>query len=182
MSCSAVVCGVTGQPVYWMARVLAHVMFNRGLQVYMSGSPESRAGKGVMAHVRWGRGPMSAVVPRGDCQAVLGLEPLESVRCALRYFTPGMHVVSSNAVLKPAGVVFGKEEMPDVNGMFQRLRNSEVHIQIVHNDNPNAGEEMAAFMLTQARIHGKALVEPHELAAALRELKERQAELPRLHN
>lgn len=173
MNFSVIVAGTAEQPVFWLAQVLNKIAFKRGYNVRFSGSPEARAGKGVMAQVRWGEGTLSPVVPRGDCQLVLGLEPLEAVRTSLSHYTPNMQVVSTEMPTMPASVVHDDAIYPDISSMFRKLEDEGITTKLVQSVpadfNP---KQVAIYLLTEVKLGEKLFVEFEEVEAVLKEMGE----------
>ncbi|GBF12242.1 hypothetical protein [Tepidibacillus sp. HK-1] len=174
MNYSVIVTGTTEQPVYWTGQILSSVAKKRGYQVYFSGSPEARAGKGVMAQIRWGEGLLSPLVPRGDCQLVIGLEALEATRVALQHFTLGMQVVTSTTVLKPTSVTHGGAKYPEVDELFNRLEKGGITTNVVESKLDSNPKITAISLLLQATVDSKPLVELKEIEDVLIEMGEEE--------
>lgn len=125
-----VVTGVAGQPVFSVAQLLADAALAGPCSVSTSGSPDARPGQGVEAHARIGStdAPPGPRVMPGECHLVLGLEPLEAIRSATRYFTPGMKVISLTGPLPPTTVLHRGGTYPDLEQAAAILRNAGVQL------------------------------------------------------
>ena len=89
----------------------------------MSGNPDARPGQSVEAHARLGRAtgaPAPRVMP-GECRLIVGLEPLEALRCAHAYGSPGTAVVCLTESVLPTSVVHAGASYPDPGAASQDL-------------------------------------------------------------
>ncbi|HLE45455.1 MAG TPA: indolepyruvate oxidoreductase subunit beta [Thermoplasmata archaeon] len=113
-----VVGGVGGQGVILVARVLAEAALARGLRAQMSEvHGMSQRGGSVVSHVRFGD-VESPLVKKGEADAVVGFEPLETVR-----LLPWVHrksvVVTGLTPVRPLSVFIGKEAYPPVEDLLR---------------------------------------------------------------
>lgn len=96
MKYDIVIAGIGGQGVTTAARILAEGARRAGLRALRS-KPQHPAGRGgaVMVHVRIGTAePEGDVIPDGQADLILALEPLESMR-HLHLLSPAGAVVSA---------------------------------------------------------------------------------------
>lgn len=73
-------------------------------------------GGAVSSHVRVGD-VVSPLVPQGECHLIVGLEPLEALRCAAKYLAPGGTVVLNTEEVPPTDVKVGKANYPDLDSI-----------------------------------------------------------------
>jgi len=100
-----IVAGVGGQGALSLAALLAAAAAREGLCVKQSEvHGMSQRGGAVVAHVRLADGPIaSALIPRGAASLIVGMEPVEALRC-LGWLSPeGELVASTHAVENVAG-------------------------------------------------------------------------------
>lgn len=145
-----VVAGVAGQAVYALARDLADGALTDTSSASVCGNPDARPGRGVEAHARLGA-DSSAVVPLvkpGECHLVVGLEPLEALRCAVKYFTPGMVVISLTQRVLPSTVLHRGAEYPSLDAAAQQLTAAGAEVTWVEGG-PDA--EVVAALVAEAR-------------------------------
>lgn len=156
---SAVAAGVAGQPVYRVARELAEGALEGGGTVSVCGNPDARPGRGVEAHVRMSRSRqvLSPLTMPGECQLVLGLEPLEALRVASKYFTPGMRVISLTEAIPPTSVMHKGADYPDREQVASRLEEAGATVELVDGD---AGDDGVERLLERARAHLAAAARP----------------------
>jgi indolepyruvate ferredoxin oxidoreductase beta subunit len=106
--------GVGGQGTLTATTLLAQVAMEQGLEV-TSGEIHGMAQRGgvVESTVLLG-GWLSPRIGIGEADALLGFEPLETLR-ALPYLAKGGLVVSSSDPIEPIGVSRGKERYPELD-------------------------------------------------------------------
>lgn len=143
---NVVVAGVAGQPIFEVARSVVEAAHAAGAETSLSGNPDARPGRAVEAHARWQaganhRGPL--VMP-GDCQVVLGLEALEALRVAARYFTPGMRVIAIRTEITPTSVLHRGRHYPDLDELAGVLR--EAGASVTWLDPPEAADAVAVLL------------------------------------
>jgi indolepyruvate ferredoxin oxidoreductase beta subunit len=108
------VTSVGGQGGVTLARVLSYAALSQGLNVRV-GETLGMAQRGgpVQSHVRVGDMVHSPLMSRGRCDALLSLEPAESVRAPV-YLRPGTRVVMSTAPVYPIPVMLGEASYPEL--------------------------------------------------------------------
>ncbi len=80
-----IVAGLTGQGTVLMNRILATALLAEGKRVLMTDVPApTHRFSGTFSHIRWGEKIHSEVVPDGEADLVVGLEPVETLRIGLR--------------------------------------------------------------------------------------------------
>lgn len=134
-----VVAGTAEQPAFAVAKALAERATAAGSatgaaarSVSVCGNPDARPGRAIEAHLRVAVGrddPPGPLVLPGECDLVVGLEPLEALRAATTYYTPGMQVVAWNAPILPTSVLHKGRDYPDVAGLAAQLADAGVQFQ-----------------------------------------------------
>ncbi len=80
------VAGVGGQGNLVCGRVLAEASVRSGLRPVVGDTfGASRRGGSVLTHLRIGKTDWAPLMPKGEVDILLGLEPLEALRAALEY-------------------------------------------------------------------------------------------------
>lgn len=94
-------CGVGGQGVVLMANIVGEACINAGLRV-ISGELHglSQRNGSVIAHQRIGENAISPLVPYGEADVILALEPMEALRY-LYFLKPGGLVITNTNVIHP---------------------------------------------------------------------------------
>jgi len=118
---SLVIGGVGGQGVILTARILSEAALAHGLKVQMSEvhGMSQRYGS-VVSTIRMGN-VQTSMVKRGEADAIVGFEPLESVRM-LPYAARKTIVVTALTPIRPLLVVLGKESYPSLDELHRQLR------------------------------------------------------------
>lgn len=109
---SVLIAGVGGQGVLLTSRVLAEAALASGLDVKQSEvHGMAQRGGSVVSHVRFGDAVHSPVISPGECDLVIGFEPLETARY-VHFLRDGGAVVYSTHRIMPLPVSSGIEEYP----------------------------------------------------------------------
>jgi indolepyruvate ferredoxin oxidoreductase beta subunit len=118
---SIVIGGVGGQGVILTARILSEAALTHGLKVQMSEvhGMSQRYGS-VVSTVRMGN-VQTSMVKKGEADAIVGFEPLESVRM-LPYAARKTIVITALTPIRPLLVVLGKESYPSLEELHRQLR------------------------------------------------------------
>ncbi|MDG6226174.1 MAG: indolepyruvate oxidoreductase subunit beta [Candidatus Thermoplasmatota archaeon] len=107
-------CGVGGQGVVLMANIIGRACASEGIKV-ISGELHglSQRSGSVHVHQRMGDDVRSPLIPYGECDVVLALEPIEALRYAY-FLKRGGTVVTSTVVIHPPAetsmIVRGEKE------------------------------------------------------------------------
>jgi len=97
-----VIAGAGGQGNLFASRVLAQAAMHKGLEVKVAESyGVAQRGGSVHSQVRFGPGDFGPLIPAGQADAILGLEPLEALRLALDYVGPSTVIVTNTHALAP---------------------------------------------------------------------------------
>ncbi len=118
---SIVIGGVGGQGVILTARILSEAALAHGLKVQMSEihGMSQRYGS-VVSSVRMGN-VQTAMVKKGEADAIVGFEPLESVRL-LPYGARKTVLVTALTPIRPLLVVLGKDSYPSLEELHRTLQ------------------------------------------------------------
>lgn len=118
---SIVIGGVGGQGVILTARILSEAALAHGLPVQMSEvhGMSQRYGS-VVSSVRMGN-VQTSMVKKGEADAIVGFEPLESVRL-LPYAQRKTVLVTALTPIRPLLVVLGKDAYPSLEDLHRQLR------------------------------------------------------------
>jgi indolepyruvate ferredoxin oxidoreductase beta subunit len=113
--------GVGGQGTLTATTLLSRTVLDQGLDV-VSGEIHGMAQRGgvVESTVLVG-GWLSPGIYHGEADVILGFEPLETLR-ALPYLAPSGCVLSSEEFVPPPGVSMGRESLPDMEYIRERVR------------------------------------------------------------
>lgn len=121
--CNLLVAGVGGQGSVLIGNILGNAAIEEGLEVWVGETfGMSQRGGSVVSHVRISRERISPITPEGGGDAVLGLEPLETLRVAGKFLKRGGHVILNPRPVLPSDVVSGLATYPAVDRMLAVLR------------------------------------------------------------
>ncbi|MDR0839046.1 MAG: 2-oxoacid:acceptor oxidoreductase family protein [Oscillospiraceae bacterium] len=120
------ICGVGGQGVVYASKLLARQALERGETVHTAETiGMAQRGGSVVSHVRIGDNCPSPLIPKGDADVIIGLEPGETVR-NLEYLKPGgVIAVATRAIPATAGGDY------DAGKMFDYLKSLGVELIVV---------------------------------------------------
>lgn len=108
-----VIAGVGGQGNLLVSRMLGQTAMKADIEVRVSESyGASQRGGAVFSHVRLGKSH-SAVIPLGQADVLLGLEPSEALRQSRFLARGGCAIVGTRAIM-PVEVLSGKATYPSI--------------------------------------------------------------------
>lgn len=112
--------GVGGQGVILASKILSKAALLQGLDIKQSEvHGMSQRGGSVVSHVRIGEVVHSPLVPHGECDVLLGFEPLEGLRYAHWVRSDGTLIYNTDRV-NPSTVSSGLAEYPaDLERRFE---------------------------------------------------------------
>ena len=124
------ICGIGGQGVVYASKLLAKQALERGETVHTAETiGMAQRGGSVVSHVRIGGDCHSPLIPRGDADILIGLEPAEAVR-SIAFLKPGGTVAVSNRGIAPTN-----DNDYDAAAMLDYLKTLPIELIIVDADN-----------------------------------------------
>jgi indolepyruvate ferredoxin oxidoreductase beta subunit len=83
----------------------------------------SQRGGSVSSHVRLSRKSLyGPIIPLGCADIIIGFEPVEAVRAAMEFGSPGVKIIVNPRPVYPVGVLMGKDSYPDVDVLLSKLK------------------------------------------------------------
>jgi len=172
---NVIVTGVGGQGNVLISQLIGKALVKRGHHVTIGETyGASQRGGAVMSHLRISRqeqyGPL---IPEGQANVILGLEPVETMRVLAQYGNPGVVVIANSRPVYTMAVTTGAAEYPGTEKIEKTLEELSSTAWLI-----NATEialEMGASILTNtimagALVGSRALpLEPEDLEAELRD-------------
>ncbi|HEY3356657.1 MAG TPA: 2-oxoacid:acceptor oxidoreductase family protein [Polyangia bacterium] len=121
---NVVIAGVGGQGNVLVARLVGEMMLAQGLTVVIGETyGASQRGGAVMSHVRLSRGrALGPLVPAGQADLVVALEPAEALRMLGPYGHPGVAVVTNVRPVLPLSPTGAPAAYPEVTAILAHLR------------------------------------------------------------
>lgn len=115
-----IVCGVGGQGIILLSKILAATALREGLEIKLSEvHGMSQRGGSVYTMVRMGREVFSPLISYNQADLILSLEKMEVLRW-LPYLKEGGEVVLNDYEIQPLPVILGKEKYPEVEGFLRK--------------------------------------------------------------
>jgi indolepyruvate ferredoxin oxidoreductase beta subunit len=172
---NVIVTGVGGQGNVLISQLIGKALVKRGHHVTIGETyGASQRGGAVMSHLRISKqeqyGPL---IPEGQADVILGLEPVETMRVLAQYGNPGVVVIANSRPVYTLAVTTGAAEYPGTEKIEKTLEELSSMAWLI-----NATEialEMGAAILTNtimagALVGSQALpLEPEDLEAELRD-------------
>lgn len=120
-----IITGVGGQGNVLSSQILGQALVAKGRFVTIGETyGASQRGGSVMSHIRLsGRRQLSPLIPRGQADLVLGLEPVEALRVLTAYGCRETVVVANTRPIYPVDVTSGDETYPEMEEIESALRN-----------------------------------------------------------
>jgi len=105
-----IIAGVGGQGSIFASQVVARAAVQEGFSVRIAETyGVTQRGGPVYSQVRIGRQVYGPLIPRGRCQLLVGLEPIEALRRAAEYLARGGSVLVNSRVDVPLETQLGKQ-------------------------------------------------------------------------
>lgn len=121
MEHNILITSVGGQGGITLARVLAHAAMRQRLNVRVGETlGMAQRGGSVQSHVRIGKSVRSSLIPRGECDVLLSLEPSEAVRVP-EFLGPGAVAIINTTPVSPIPVLLGEAKYPPLQAITSAL-------------------------------------------------------------
>ena len=120
---NVIVTGVGGQGNVLISQLMGKALVRAGYRVTIGETyGASQRGGAVMSHLRVSRqaqyGPL---IPYGQADVILGLEPVETLRVLAQYGNPSVTVVTNSRPVYPLAVAIGAARYPTVEQITTAL-------------------------------------------------------------
>jgi len=118
-----IIAGVGGQGNVLISRLIGQALINDGYKVTVGETyGASQRGGAVNSHVRVSKdNPYAALIPEGQADIVLGLEPMESLRQLALFGSPSTYVITNMRPVYPMCVATGEAEYPSLEVIRRSL-------------------------------------------------------------
>ncbi len=164
--------GVGGQGVILTARILAEAALAHGIKAQMSEihGMSQRYGS-VVSSVRFGD-VESPLVKKGEANAIVGFEPLETVRLLPWAYNKTI-VVTALTPIRPLSVVLGQEAYPAIVDLHRQIKERAGRVIVVDADRiaRSIGYEVVANAVLMGALLGTKIL-PMPLEAVRKTLTE----------
>ena len=120
---NVIVTGVGGQGNVLISQLMGSALVRAGYHVTIGETyGASQRGGAVMSHLRISReaqyGPL---IPHGQANVILGLEPVETLRVLGQYGNPDVTVITNSRPVYPLAVAIGTAHYPSVEEIVKAL-------------------------------------------------------------
>ena len=120
---NVIVTGVGGQGNVLVSQFMGRALVRAGYRVTIGETyGASQRGGAVMSHLRISRqaqyGPL---IPSGQADVILGLEPVETLRVLAQYGNPAVTVITNSRPVYPLSVAIGAARYPTVEEIMTAL-------------------------------------------------------------
>jgi len=167
-----ILAGVGGQGIISIAYVIASAALEEGLEVKQAEvHGMSQRGGAVQSHLRLSRQRIwSDLIPRGEADLILSVEPLEALRY-LDFLRPDGMVISSRVPF------VNIRDYPDVEILLRKIREAPRHL-IIDSEKlaREAGSSRTQNMVLLGAAAGRLMVKEEGLTQFIRTLFERHGE------
>jgi indolepyruvate ferredoxin oxidoreductase beta subunit len=131
---NVIVSGVGGQGNVLLAQFMGRALVRAGYHVTAGDTyGASQRGGAVMSHLRISRqaqyGPL---IPRGQADVILGLEPLETLRVLSQYGNPNVTVVTNSRPIYPLAVTVGTARYPSSEEIVKALEELSIRSWLIN--------------------------------------------------
>ncbi len=121
---NVIITGVGGQGNVLASQILGQLLVEEGFTVTIGETyGASQRGGSVMSHLRISRSDQfSPLIPEGQCDMVVGLEPTEALRVLAPYGNPGVLLLTNTRPIYPIDVIAGDASYPELPVILEALR------------------------------------------------------------
>jgi indolepyruvate ferredoxin oxidoreductase beta subunit len=118
-----IIAGVGGQGNIFASQIVARAAMAGGFSVRIGETyGVTQRGGPVYSQIRIGRPVYGPLIPKGQCDLILGLEPIEALRRAAEYLAPQGGVVINTRVNVPLETQLGKQPSLTFDEIERQLR------------------------------------------------------------
>ena len=128
-----IIAGVGGQGNILASQIVATAGIKEWLYVTVSETyGASQRGGPVMSHVRFSaKAQCGPLIPEGEADIIVGLEPIEALRIIADYGNPSTRVIVSPRPIYPISVLSGQAKYPPVEEVMQKLGGLVAEVRVI---------------------------------------------------
>ncbi len=129
------IAGVGGQGNLVCGRVLAETTIQQGLRpVVCDTFGASRRGGSVLTHLRIGKVDWAPLIPMGEADLLIGLEPLETLRASMDFAGERTVSIVNLSKMPPVSVNQGEEQYPPLKKIIEVLEDQCKRVYVFDTD------------------------------------------------
>jgi indolepyruvate ferredoxin oxidoreductase beta subunit len=118
-----IIAGVGGQGNVLASQILGQMLVTEDFYVTIGETYGlSQRGGSVMSHLRISRkDQFSPLIPKGTCDFVMGLEPIEALRVLQQFGNPNVQLLINTRPIYPMDVIAGNATYPEVDTVLEKI-------------------------------------------------------------
>ena len=116
--------GVGGQGNVLASQILGEMLVSQGYVITIGETyGASQRGGAVMSHLRISvKDPFSSLIPEGQCDLLIALEPVEGLRVLDHYGNPRVMTLLNTRPIHPIDVISGNATYPEVSRVIIKIQ------------------------------------------------------------
>jgi len=120
---NVIIGGVGGQGNVIASQVLGRILLQKGYIITIGETyGASQRGGAVMSHLRISaKDQFSPLIPEGQCDLLMALEPVEGLRILGQYGNPSVVSLINTRPIHPIEIISGQTPYPDVQEVLRRI-------------------------------------------------------------
>ncbi len=121
---NVIIGGVGGQGNVLASQILGEILVSQGYVITIGETyGASQRGGAVMSHLRIsGRDQFSPLIPEGQCDLLVALEPVEGLRILDFYGNPKVMTLLNTRTIHPIDVISGDATYPEVSRIISKIK------------------------------------------------------------
>jgi indolepyruvate ferredoxin oxidoreductase beta subunit len=121
---NVIIGGVGGQGNVLASQILGKMLVSRGYVITIGETyGASQRGGSVMSHLRISQNEVfSPLIPEGQCDLLVALEPVEGLRILAPYGNPRIMTLLNTRPIHPMDVISGNASYPEVSRVIEKIK------------------------------------------------------------
>ncbi len=121
---NVIIGGVGGQGNVLASQILGEMLITQGYVITIGETyGASQRGGAVMSHLRIsGKDQFSPLIPEGQCDLLVALEPVEGLRILDHYGNPRVMTLLNTRPIQPMDVISGNATYPEVSKVIAKIK------------------------------------------------------------
>ena len=127
---NVIIGGVGGQGNVLASQILGEMLVSQGYVITIGETyGASQRGGAVMSHLRISsKDQFSPLIPEGQCDLLVSLEPVESLRILDTYGNPRVMTLLNTRPIHPIDVISGNATYPEVSRVISKIKELSRHV------------------------------------------------------
>src|SRR5512139_1798775 len=121
---NVIIGGVGGQGNVLASQILGEILVSKGYIITIGETyGASQRGGAVMSHLRISaRDQFSPLIPEGQCDLLVALEPVEGIRILAHYGNPRVMTLLNTRPIYPMDVISGNAAYPEISNVIAKIK------------------------------------------------------------